>query len=125
LQTAIYVEGKAKNKQIRGNAGGYARTVFEKGARIEVGANAKVQTEAVSTSPTVDKKDTSAEERSRQTTAKIKSLTLSEKQTFAGEYMAEGGKGNTYQPETGTFKNPLERTAYTSWLRAKIAGAPE
>jgi hypothetical protein len=37
--------------------------------------------------------------------------------------MAEGGKGNTYQSETGTFKNALERTAYTSWLRAKIAAA--
>jgi hypothetical protein len=123
LQTAIYVETKAKNKQIRGNAGGYARTVFEKGARIEVGANGDRQTESVLSRPPVDEKDTSAEERSRLTTAKIKSLTLEEKQKFAGEYMAEGGKGNTYQSETGTFKNALERTAYTSWLRAKIAAA--
>ncbi|AUT75422.1 replication initiation protein [Paraburkholderia hospita] len=123
LQTAIYVETKAKNKQIRGNAGGYARTVFEKGARIEVGANGDRQTESVSSRPPVDEKDTSAEERSRLTTAKIKSLTLEEKQKFAGEYMAEGGKGNTYQSETGTFKNALERTAYTSWLRAKVAAA--
>jgi hypothetical protein len=125
LHTAIYVEAKAKNKQIRGNAGGYARTVFEKGARIEVGANGNGRTESVSTRPAVDERDTSAEERSRRTTAKIKSLTLSEKQKFAGEYMAEGGKGNTYQMETGTFKNALERTAYTSWLRAKISGAAE
>ncbi|MGF6547112.1 replication initiation protein [Paraburkholderia youngii] len=120
LQTAIYVEERAKSKQIRGNAGGYARTVFEKAARIEV-APGKGQTESVPTLPAVAEEDTSAEERSRRTTARIKSMTLAEKQKFAGEYMAEGGKGNTYQPETGTFKNALERTAYTSWLRAKVA----
>ncbi|MEX3815746.1 replication initiation protein [Paraburkholderia sp. BR13439] len=125
LQTAIYVEAKAKSKQIRGNAGGYARTVFEKGARIEAGSQRNGQTESTLIHPAVAENDTSAEDRSRRTTAKIKSLTLEEKQKFAGEYMAEGGKGNTYQPETGTFKNALERTAYTSWLRAKIAGAAE
>jgi hypothetical protein len=122
LQTAIYVEERAKSKQIRGNAGGYARTVFEKAARIEVGpGNGK--TETIPALPAVVEEDTSAEERSRRTTAKIKSMTLAEKQKFASEYMAEGGKGNTYQSETGTFKNALERTAYTSWLRAKVADA--
>jgi hypothetical protein len=124
LQTAIYVEEKAKSKQIRGNAGGYARTVFEKAARIEIAPIGTAQADTVPTRPSVDE-GTSAEERSRLTTAKIKALTLEEKQRFAGEYMAEGGKGNTYQQETGTFKNALERTAYTSWLRAKIARAVE
>jgi hypothetical protein len=46
---------------------------------------------------------------------------LAEKQQFAAEYMAQGGKGNTYQQDIGTFKNALERTAYTAWLRAKMA----
>ncbi|MEX3969897.1 replication initiation protein [Paraburkholderia caribensis] len=123
LQTAIYVEGKAKNKQIRGSAGGYARTVFEKGTRIDAGgANASVPTVVAATPQSAE---ASAEERAKQTTAKIKSLSLEEKQKFAAEYMAEGGKGNTYQPETGTFKNALERTAYTSWLRSKIASLEE
>ncbi|MGF6870680.1 replication initiation protein [Paraburkholderia sp. MM5477-R1] len=123
LQTAIYVEEKAKSRQIRGNAGGYARTVFEKGTRIEVRPKGDGQVESASQRPATLDKDSSAEERSRRTTAKIKSLTLAEKQQFVGQYMAEGGKGNTYQPEMGTFKNPLERTAYTSWLRSKIAAS--
>ncbi|WP_255218491.1 hypothetical protein [Paraburkholderia caledonica] len=41
----------------------------------------------------------------------MKSLTLAEKQQFVGQYMAEEGKGNTYQPKMGIFKNVLERTA--------------
>ncbi|WP_350357371.1 replication initiation protein [Paraburkholderia fungorum] len=123
LQTAIYVEEKAKNRQIRGNAGGYARTVFEKGTHIEVRPNGDGRVESVSERPADPDQQTAAEERSRRTTAKIKSLTLAEKQQFACQYMAEGGKGNTYQPDVGTFKNALERTAYTSWLRAKIAGS--
>jgi hypothetical protein len=125
LQTAIYVEEKAKSRQIRGNAGGYARTVFEKGTRIDVRPKGKGEGEGESASEpsTALDKETLAEERSRRTTAKIKSLTLAEKQRFVGQYMAEGGKGNTYQPEMGTFKNALERTAYTSWLRAKIAAS--
>jgi hypothetical protein len=123
LQTAIYVEGKARNRKIRGNAGGYARTVFEKGVRIETASDGAGQVEPLAKPTLVIEEETSAEERSRRTTAKIKSMTLEEKQAFASEYMAEGGKGNTYQSETGTFKNALERTAYTSWLRAKIASA--
>ncbi|MFM0756039.1 replication initiation protein [Paraburkholderia strydomiana] len=118
LQTALYVEERAKRKQIRGNAGGYARTVFEKGSIIE--SPRKQLKEAPAPVPvTLDQ--TSADERARRTSEKIRALSLAEKQQFAAEYMAQGGKGNTYQHETGTFKNALERTAYTSWLRAKIA----
>ncbi|TFE36986.1 RepB family plasmid replication initiator protein [Paraburkholderia dipogonis] len=118
LQTAIYVEDRAKRKQIRGNAGGYARTVFEKGARIELAPKIP---EITPDSSVKDEEQASADERARRTSDKIKALSLSEKQRFAAEYMAQGGKGNTYQPEIGTFKNALERTAYTSWLRTKIA----
>lgn len=50
------------------------------------------------------------------------SLSLEEKQQLAAEY-GKGGKGNTYLHDTGTFKNASERTAYTAWLRAKIATA--
>ncbi|MEM5419360.1 hypothetical protein V2W23_14130, partial [Staphylococcus gallinarum] len=64
-----------------------------------------------------------ADERARRTSDKIKALSLKEKQQFAAEYMNEGGKGNTYLHEQGPFKNALERTAYTSWLRAKIAAS--
>ncbi|WP_236597566.1 hypothetical protein [Paraburkholderia kirstenboschensis] len=59
--------------------------------------------------------------RARRTSEKIRALSLAEKQQFAAEYMTQGGKGNTYQHDIGTFKNALERTAYTAWLRAKIA----
>lgn len=121
LQTALYVEDRARRKQIRGNAGGYARTVFEKGARIElVPPRAEEVTEL--TAKAVE--EPSADDRARRTSDRIKALSLAEKQQFAAQYMAEGGKGNTYQHETGTFKNALERTAYTAWLRAKIAALP-
>lgn len=118
LQTALYVEERAKRKQIRGNAGGYARTVFEKGSIIEPPRKELKQTPAPAPG-TVD--DTSADERARRTSERIKALSLAEKQQFAAEYMAQGGKGNTYQHDAGTFKNALERTAYTAWLRAKMA----
>jgi hypothetical protein len=65
----------------------------------------------------------SADERARRTSQKIKALSLLERQQFEAEYMAQGGKGNTYQPKIGTFKNALERTAYTAWLRAKMAAS--
>jgi hypothetical protein len=120
LQTAIYVEERAKRKQIRGNAGGYARTVFEKGERIELIPN---DTRQPQQRPLPKAEETLADERARRTSDKIKALSLEEKHQFATEYMAQGGKGNTYLPDTGTFKNALERTAYTSWLRAKIAAA--
>ncbi|WP_345817750.1 replication initiation protein (plasmid) [Paraburkholderia sp. PREW-6R] len=118
LQTALYVEERAKRKQIRGNAGGYARTVFEKGSNIEPPQN---QIKAVPAPPLGSGDQTSADERARRTSEKIKALSLVEKQQFAAEYMAQGGKGNTYQHDIGTFKNALERTAYTAWLRAKMA----
>jgi Initiator Replication protein len=123
LQTAIYVEQRAKRKQIRGSAGGYARTVFEKAARIDV-----VSTDSTTDVQASQKQQTSdavasADERARRTSEKIKALSLIERQQFATEYMAQGGKGNTYQPEVGTFKNALERTAYTSWLRGKIGAS--
>lgn len=118
LQTALYVEERAKRKQIRGNAGGYARTVFEKGTIIESPRN---QLEEAPAPAPITPDQTSADERARRTTEKVRALSLAEKQQFAAEYMAQGGKGNTYQHETGTFKNALERTAYTSWLRAKLA----
>lgn len=118
LQTALYVEERAKRKQIRGNAGGYARTVFEKGARIELAPSKTTPEPKLSTK---EVEEGAADERARRTSDKIKALSLEEKQQFAAEYMDAGGKGNTYQHEKGTFKNALERTAYTSWLRAKIA----
>ncbi|MFM0123316.1 MULTISPECIES: replication initiation protein [Paraburkholderia] len=118
LQTALYVEERAKRKQIRGNAGGYARTVFEKGERIELAPSNTTPEPKLSTK---EVEEEAADERARRTSDKIKALSLEEKQQFAAEYMNSGGKGNTYQHEKGTFKNALERTAYTSWLRAKIA----
>jgi hypothetical protein len=92
--------------------------VFEKGARIELASKGPENNQD---SQATEREQVSADERARRTSDKIRALSLPEKQLFAAEYMAQGGKGNTYQHETGTFKNALERTAYTSWLRAKIA----
>lgn len=123
LQTAIYVEQRAQRKQIRGCAGDYARTVLEKGTRIELGTTDR--TAGAQTAPKHETSDgvASADEPARRTTGKIKALSLIERQQFTAEYIAQGGKGNTYQPEIGAFKNALESTAYTSWLRGKIAAS--
>ena len=36
LKTAIYVKERARKKQIKGSAGGYVRTAFDKGSDIDM-----------------------------------------------------------------------------------------
>jgi hypothetical protein len=123
LQTAIYVEEKARRNQIKGSAGGYARTIFETGTDIESGpSQIEVAKKAKATGEQRKKQasDEAADAKARRTTAAIKALSVSERRLLAAAYLADGGTGTTYQQETATFKDPLERTAYTAWLRATM-----
>lgn len=46
------------------------------------------------------------------TPSTIKALSLEERRELAAEYLADGGKGGTYNLETATFKNVIERTHF-------------
>jgi hypothetical protein len=78
----------------------------KRGARIELVStkrNADVQLlPQKQTKPDPDA--SSADERAGRTSEKIKALSLVERQQFATEYMAQGGKGNTFQHDIGTLK---------------------
>jgi hypothetical protein len=125
LKTAIYVEERARKKQIKGSAGGYARTVSEKGSDIGMtqvdGEQAQKKKEASAEREKERAREDAADARAKQTTAAIKALSLDERRELAEAYLADGGKGKTYQQETATFKDAVERTAFTAWLRATIS----
>ncbi|SAL62832.1 initiator RepB protein [Caballeronia humi] len=125
LQTAIYVEEKARKNQISGSPGGYARSIFENGNNLEVSPQERLQEEKLAAARSAEEKkktvEAAADARARETTAAIKALPNTERRKLAAKYLADGGKGMSYQSETGTFKDVLERTAYTAWLRATIS----
>ncbi|WP_197339412.1 replication initiation protein [Ralstonia solanacearum] len=119
-QTAAYVEEKSRRKQIKGSTGGYARTVFESGSDLVIQASKeKLQPQRESTG--LPKVDAAAEARAKAVSSAIKALDIKQMREFANGYLAQGGEGNSYSPETGKFSNVLERTAYTTWLRSTIA----
>jgi hypothetical protein len=125
LQTAIYVEEKARKKQIKGSTGGYARTIYENGNSIEMSPLEQLAAEKKARVKVDEAKkqaaDDAADVRARATTAAIQALSLEERRELASMYMATGGGATTYQPDTATFKNVVERTAHTAWLRMTIA----
>lgn len=124
-QTADYVEEKARRKQIKGNPGGYARAIFENGNSLSLPVAAELSRVRSSTSEQrqearAEAETKAKERRSEAVTAAIKALSIEEKRDLAAAYIAEGGGATTYSPQTVTFKNVVERTAYTSWLRTTI-----
>lgn len=123
LQTAIYVEERARKNQIKGSPGGYARTVFEKGSNIETTQIEHARTRKQKSSERANERarEEAADARASQTKAAIAALTLEERMELAEAYIAGGGKNNTYQKETATFKNALERTAFTAWLTVTLS----
>lgn len=124
LQTAIYVEEKARKKQIKGSTGGYARTIFENGNSITLSPVEREQAEQMARTKGAEteqkEKDAAADARARATTAAIKALSIEERRGLATQYIEAGGAATTYQRDTATFKNVVERTAFTAWLRATI-----
>lgn len=114
-----YVEDKRRRNQIKGNAAGYLRTVFEGGSSLDV--DLVPPAGKAGRPPVADKeRDTAAEERAATISAAIRALTTEERHAYVTQYVADGGKATSYSESNATFRNALERTAYTSWLRAKI-----
>ncbi|KVU90242.1 plasmid replication initiation protein [Burkholderia ubonensis] len=122
-KTVTYVEERKRTKKIRGSAGGYARTVFEGGGDIETIEVVDVQSVPNGTGDSSSNSDAVAEARARAISAVIKALTREQRAQYVREFEEEGGKVSSYSLETGTFKDALERTHYTAWLRSKIGRA--
>lgn len=119
-QTAAYVEEKARRKQIKGRPGGYARAIFENGGDLAIQAE-KTESQPHRRTTGLPKVDPDAEARAKVVSTAIKALSIEQKRSLASEYLEQGGKGRSYSPQTLTFTDVLERTAYTTWLRARIA----
>ncbi|KVS51656.1 plasmid replication initiation protein [Burkholderia cepacia] len=114
-----YVEDKRRRNQIKGNVGGYLRTVFEGGSSLDVDS---VPLGSKTAQPSVGdrERETEAEQRAAAISAAIKALTTEERHAYVMQFIADGGKATSYSEANATFRNVLERTAYTSWLRGKI-----
>jgi hypothetical protein len=125
LQVAIYTDERARRNQIKGSPGGYARAIFENGTTIEASLteHAAEDQGAAATENTKAQQDKVAEVRARATTAAIKALTIEQRRELAAEFIASGAAAKSYRQETATFKNVVERTAFTSWLRSTIANS--
>lgn len=117
-KTVAYVENKMRTKKIRGNAGGYARTVFEAGGEIET-----VEIVDVGAPKGADEKsalDHTADARFASISSTIRALSDEERQAYVHEFAASGGAVSSWSDATGTFRNVLEKSAFTAWLSVKI-----
>lgn len=119
-QTAAYVEERARRKQIKGNPGGYARTIFENGNSLTIQSDNEVS-KPRSESTGLPKVDAVKEAQAKAVSTAIKALSIEQLRELASAYLAQGGKGATYSPQTATFSDVIERTTYTTWLRSTIA----
>jgi hypothetical protein len=122
-KTALYTEQQLRHKKVKGNAAGYARTVFQNGNEILVVSETEPGAKpANATDKSSEKKaDKLGETKAKETTAAIKALTLEQRRAFALAYMEEVGLQASYQEEKAEFSNALERVAFTNWLRLEIA----
>lgn len=116
-----YVEDKRRKNQIKGNVGGYLRTVFENGTSldVEVVPRGKIGG-VVAAEGGAALGDGLAEKRAAVTAAAIKALSVDERRTLLTEFVEHGGRASSYVESTATFRNALERAAFTAWLAVKI-----
>ncbi|MFJ1470273.1 replication initiation protein [Massilia orientalis] len=125
-------EQRARGGQIKASPAGYVRrlmddatidlsgSAFEK--KLKDGAAAQ---RAAAEAATAAKQKSEAESLARGDKIRdlVNALTDIEVKAYAAEYIAgEGaGKATTYNADTGTFKNAMERVPFTTWLRKQIA----
>ncbi|WP_455285749.1 replication initiation protein [Cupriavidus necator] len=123
LTIARYVAEKVSNGQIKGSAGGYARTLFESGASVDVSpaqkrakqkARAKAPPQPMAPSP-------EAEQRAAQTKASVRALTAEEKATLAAEFSQAHPAKSRYNAARDTFADTAELTAYRQFTRTRAA----
>lgn len=120
-KAAEYVEDKRRRNQIKGNVGGYLRTVFENGTSLDVDVAPQGKPDSIAGQEAgAASGDGTAEKRAAVTAAAIKALSLDERRALLAEYIEQGGKASSYIESTATFRNALERAAFTAWLAVKI-----
>lgn len=127
-ETATYVEQQQQRKKIRGNAGGYAKTVFRSGNPITIGGEAKSKSVTIEL-PRTDEMQAARESlkaaKTKATTAAIKALSMEQKRELARRFMETEGARTSFNEESVKFKDVVEQTAFTSWLRQTIAAQLE
>lgn len=126
-----YVEARARNKQVKGSTAGYIRSLYESDA--VVGKPAYVEKKEQEDKETASEEKRKALEKRRAelkaefvselTTEAIQALSLDAKRALVREYMDEVGddKAKTYNTDTVTFRDTLERFQFTAWMRKRLA----
>lgn len=126
-----YVEARARNKQVRGSTAGYIRSLYESDA--VVGKTAYLEKkERVDQAKADEEKRKALEKRRAElktefvnelTTKAIQDLSLDAKRTLVHEYVDEVGndKAKSYNADTVTFRDTLERFQFTAWMRKRLA----
>ncbi|WP_186083532.1 replication initiation protein [Burkholderia gladioli] len=117
-KTAAYVEQQMREKKIRKNAGGYARTVFEGGGDIETVEILQVDMTAAGSTAAAAELATDA--RANRLRAAIRALEREQVQEYVRLYAQAGGAVTSYLEADGVFKNAIEKANFTSWLSAKV-----
>ncbi|MEX3845563.1 replication initiation protein [Paraburkholderia sp. BR10882] len=120
-QTIAYVEKKLKDKAIKSNISGYARRVFESGSSLELFPDDPAPAAPQERAGPAPDEQPAAEARARAITAAILALSVAQMSAHVDAYEGQGGKASTYNRETGKFRNVLQKTAFMTWLRARIA----
>ncbi|WP_321935243.1 replication initiation protein [Paraburkholderia sp. J8-2] len=121
-KAALYVEDRISKNMVRTNAAGYARTVFESQASLDLG-DGDVAPQRKPPSEAEQKRaaqEQAAELKGAQTRMAIKALSDEDRKQYAQLYVTGGGAATSYNPDTGAFRKVAERTAFTSWLTVEI-----
>jgi len=128
--SVAYVEGKAKEKQIKGSTAGYLRTVFESDTDLGPSLFEKEKREEESAAKRMRDAEESAKRKAElkrqgeraKARAAMNALTQEEIRGYAREYMAGKGTGRcaSWNEAKATFTNSLERLQFKGWLENHI-----
>lgn len=126
-----YVEDKDRKKQVKGSTAGYIRTLYEGGAEVKKPAYETKKAEAIEVKAqsekqtVIDERRIELEQRYKKelNTRNIRALTFDQRKSYIARYIEEKGQGaaQSYNPESGEFKNSLERVPFDTWLRILLA----
>ncbi|MDN7755047.1 replication initiation protein (plasmid) [Burkholderia gladioli] len=119
-KTAAYVEQQMREKKIRKNAGGYARTVFEGGGDIETVEYLQIDAATAAASSTASASELATDARANKLRAAIRALEPEQVREYVRLYAEAGGPVTSYREADGAFKNAIEKASFTAWLSSKI-----
>lgn len=126
-----YVEGKARNKQVKGSTAGYIRSLYESDAVVGKSAYAEKQEDERKAKASEEKSKAMEKRRANLeaefvrelTTRAIQSLSPDSKRALMREYLEEVGedKAKSYNSKKMAFGDTLERFQFTAWMRQRLA----